>query len=162
MPRVQLSRTLPVLLVALTVSGCATVHRIRTPEGADSAYAKITRRAERTDATVTLRSGETSRVSSLQMSPDSTSWRDPSSTSRMAFGTAQIVRVELRNRAAGAGRGAGIGALSGAAFGAFLGLGGVRFDPSLIIAPAAFFSGFGALFGAMLYGQEVYRFPAED
>ncbi len=162
MPRLQLSsRTLLVLLVVLTANGCVTMHRIRTTESADSAYAKITRRAERTDAIVTLRSGETSRVSRLQMSADSTSWWDPASTSRTAFRTAQITRVELRNRAAGAGRGALIGALSGVAFAALGVAGGLPFDSSFFV-PATFFGGFGAVFGALLYGQEVYRFPAKE
>jgi uncharacterized protein YceK len=157
--------TLLPLLVLLTAGGCASVQHIRNAEDAGSAYAEINQRAERTNAQVTLTSGQTNRAHRLRVAPDSSAWLDGPSGQQLRFATTDIQQVQFRDQFSGTLKGFGIGALAGAAF--MVGtwqVDGYDWDVSLIMgALAAPVTGLiGALIGSLTGSRKVYRFSASQ
>lgn len=168
-PMKQLLLIPTLLLGMLLATGCTSTRTL----GDASDYAAINQKAQTQEATVILLNGSSFEAQALQMTPDSSSWRDASGRYRSVT-TAQIRDVQFWSRGRGAGNGLLIGAAIGAAGTAIWGYSlyddscdlcdSPSEDPFFLLAVGAgTLAGglLGSLVGAGTKGKITYRVPRE-
>ena len=145
-------------------------------------FSRINRLARRKQVLLTLADGRALKVSSLQATPDSTSWFNKDTDRFETVATAEIQEIRFVKRGKGALQGLGLGLLTGAVLGAIVARGevtvngatdeqlcGEEGDPflcyyavttkaALAVSMVGLGSLLGPIVGAVLGSKEVYRF----
>ena len=116
----QLYRILVVLIAAgALLSGCATARPASEPLGSGPPLprADVNGRAHRSEARLTLATGESVAARALHVAPDLTTWLDPASGRLRSAPSADVLAVRFVSRHRRTVRGAVIGCLVGAVVG---------------------------------------------
>ena len=109
------TRTLPLLMLAMSFfSACTHLRTFKT-------YDDINTFSKDREGWIKLSTGGVIAGQDIQISSDSTLWREPDSNQRQSVATSQIREISIKNSGRGAWEGFGIGLLAGAATGAVIG-----------------------------------------
>jgi uncharacterized protein YceK len=140
-------RTLLVVLIVFTLTGCATMRVVDTQ--APSPYAEVNKATQGRVVQVQLADGRTLEATDLDVAPDVASYVDADGQMH-TVATDTIEQIRLVRHGRGALEGLGIGLMMGAASGAMVGLasGSTCDEGDLFCDPGFFALAFGALGGA--------------
>jgi len=109
------TRTLPLLMLAMSFfSACTHLRTFKT-------YDDINTFSKDREGWIKLSTGGVIAGQDIQISSDSTLWREPDSNQRQSVATSQIREISIKNSGRGAWEGFGIGLLAGAVTGAVIG-----------------------------------------
>ena len=110
--------SIAILFVGIAQIGCSSSYMVSSsPDDEHISFSKLNALLVNESATIVRQDGSETHGRGILATPDSTSWRDPTTAVRSAVPTQIIKKIVLTYRGLGLLEGAGIGVLAGGAAG---------------------------------------------